>query len=321
MTPAPTIDRVGIGLAAVGRPAYITVGRERDLPDRSVDALRTRTWELLDAAYAAGIRYADAARSYGRAEEFLAGWLTDRGHADMAVGSKWGYEYVGDWRLDAELHERKQHTPAMLARQYAESRALLGDRLGLYQVHSATLESGVFDDPALLAALTRLREDGVRVGLSTSGPQQAAAVRRALGLTVDGEPVFGSVQSTWNLLEPSVGPALAEAADAGWAVLVKEAFGNGRLTALGDAGTGGTPLAELAGRLGVGPDAVALRAALDAPWSPTVLTGPATPDQLASNLQALAIPELELSALERLTLEMAEPPADYWRQRSARAWA
>ena len=35
---------------------------------------------MLDAAYAAGVRYVDAARSYGRAEEFLAGWLAERGH-------------------------------------------------------------------------------------------------------------------------------------------------------------------------------------------------------------------------------------------------
>jgi hypothetical protein len=57
--------------------------------------MRTRTFSTLDAAYAAGVRYVDAARSYGRAEEFLAGWL-------------------------------------------AQSRALLGDRLSLYQVHSLT---------------------------------------------------------------------------------------------------------------------------------------------------------------------------------------
>jgi hypothetical protein len=37
---------------------------------------------------------------------------------------------------------------------------------------------------------------------------------------------------TWNLLEPSVGPAAAEAAAAGWAILVKEALANGRLAAL-----------------------------------------------------------------------------------------
>jgi aryl-alcohol dehydrogenase-like predicted oxidoreductase len=63
------VSRIGLGLAAVGRPAYITLGRAADLgPDRSVDSMRTRSHALLDAAYAAGVRYVDAARSYGRAE-------------------------------------------------------------------------------------------------------------------------------------------------------------------------------------------------------------------------------------------------------------
>ena len=66
-------SRLGLGLAAVGRPAYITLGRVHDLGgDRSVDAMYARTAAVLDAAWAAGVRYLDAARSYGRAEEFLA---------------------------------------------------------------------------------------------------------------------------------------------------------------------------------------------------------------------------------------------------------
>ncbi|MFD8819569.1 aldo/keto reductase, partial [Streptomyces sp. NPDC059627] len=83
---------LGLGLAAVARPGYINLGRDEDLgEDRSVDALRTRTHELLDAAYAQGVRYFDAARSYGRSEEFLAGWLTAHPDIqDVVVGSKWG---------------------------------------------------------------------------------------------------------------------------------------------------------------------------------------------------------------------------------------
>jgi aryl-alcohol dehydrogenase-like predicted oxidoreductase len=64
----PAVSRVGLGLAALGRPAYITGGREHDLPDRSVTAMRDRTFAVLEAAYSAGVRYVDAARSYGRAE-------------------------------------------------------------------------------------------------------------------------------------------------------------------------------------------------------------------------------------------------------------
>ncbi len=59
----PAVSRIGLGLAALGRPAYITGGRADDLPDRSVAGLRTRTFAMLDVAYSAGVRYIDAARS------------------------------------------------------------------------------------------------------------------------------------------------------------------------------------------------------------------------------------------------------------------
>src|SRR6202161_4217893 len=186
----PMVSRVGLGLAALGRPAYITSGREEDLPDRSAAGMRTRTFSMLDGGCTAGVRYVDASRSYGRAEEFLAGWLAERGHADVIVGSKWGYRYTGDWRLDAPAQEVKEHSLAMFTTQLAQSRALLGDRLTLYQVHSRALDSGLFTDAPLLAALARLRADGVIIGLSTSGPRQAEAIRRALTLTVDGRQLF-----------------------------------------------------------------------------------------------------------------------------------
>jgi aryl-alcohol dehydrogenase-like predicted oxidoreductase len=219
----PVVSRMGLGLAALGRPAYITSGREDDLPDRSVAGMRTRTFSMLAAAYAAGVRYVDAARSYGRAEVFLAGWLAERGHADVIVGSKWGYRYTGGWQLDAPVQEVKEHSLAMFTTQLAESRALLGDRITLYQVHSLTVDDGLFTDASLLAALSRLRAESVIIGLSATGPRQADTIRRALPVTVDGQQLFTATEVTWNLLEPSVGPAAAEAAAAGWAVLVKEA--------------------------------------------------------------------------------------------------
>lgn len=309
----PVVSRIGLGLAALGRPAYITSGRDRDLPDRSVAAMRERTFSVLDAAYAAGVRYVDAARSYGRAEEFLAGWLAGRGHADVVVGSKWGYRYTGGWRLDAEHQEVKEHSLAMFTRQLAETRALLGSRLALYQVHSLTPDSPLLGDRALLAALARLRADGVLIGLSTSGPGQADTLRRALAARVDGRPLFSEAEVTWNLLEPSVAPAAAEAAEAGWTILVKEALANGRLTpAAGGPGPPG-PLAGLAAARNVGADAVALAAALAQPWAAVVLSGAVTAAQLDANVAALDVGEVP-------TLNLAEPPAAYWAERAARPW-
>jgi aryl-alcohol dehydrogenase-like predicted oxidoreductase len=228
-----TVTPVGLGLAALGRPAYIDLGRDTDLgPDRNVQALEHRCHQVLDAAFAAGVRYLDAARSYGRAEEFLASWLRTRDvdPSEVTVGSKWGYTYVGDWRLDADTHEVKDHSLPALTRQTAETRALLADHLDLYQIHSATLDSGVLEDPAALDELTRLRDRGLVIGLSTSGPTQSATIRRALDLTTTGKAPFACVQSTWNLLEPSAGQALAEASHVGWGVIIKEAVANGRLT-------------------------------------------------------------------------------------------
>jgi len=321
------VSPIGLGLAAIGRPAYITSGRDRDLgADRSVERLRGRTAALLDAAYAAGVRYVDAARSYGRAEEFLGGWLRSRGRSpdDVTVGSKWGYTYVGDWRLESGVQEVKDLKRATLRRQVGESRALLAPWLRIYQIHSATIESGVLDDTALLDDLARLRaDDGLEIGLSVTGPSQASTVRRALQIRRDGRLLFGAVQATWNVLEPSAAAALAEAHEAGLGVIVKEVLANGRLAGRGnDAGEADNArhLVEVAGRgdRQRSADAIAIAAALAQPWADVVLSGAVTAEQLTSNLGAL---EVDLTADEDNRLALLSQPADaYWTARSERPW-
>ncbi|BFV60045.1 aldo/keto reductase [Kitasatospora sp. CMC57] len=314
VSPSPT--RFGLGTAALGRPGYITLGRELDLPaERTVAALRERTHSLLDAAYAAGVRYFDAARSYGRAEEFVGEWLAAHpGATDLTVGSKWGYTYTADWRTSGvPVHEVKEHSVAVFDRQVKESRALLGPRLDIYLVHSVTPDSPALTDPALHDRLAALAEEGVRIGLSTSGPAQADTVRAALAVTVAGRPLFAAVQSTWNVLEPSAGPALAEAHAAGWFVVVKEGMANGRL-----ADRGATPaLRAVAAGAGVSCDALALAAAAAQPWADIVLSGAVTAAQLASNLAAPVLSPERLAALAPL----AEPAEAYWRTRAALPWA
>src|SRR3954451_21911394 len=184
--------RIGLGLAALGRPGYLNIGHGADLgEDRSVPALRGRTPAVRDAAYEAGIRDFDAARSYGRAEEFLGEWLRSRRPDGVTVSSKWGYVYTAGWAVATQPPEVKHHDAETFRRQYAETCEHLGDWLALYQIHSATPESGVLEDDAVLAAM---REIGLPIGVSVSGTGQPETIDRAVSLGI-----FSAVQATWNL--------------------------------------------------------------------------------------------------------------------------
>lgn len=308
------LDRIGLGLAALGRPAYINVGRADVLPeDRTVDAMRGRTRAVLDAAYSAGVRRVDTARSYGSGEQFLAEWLHDRGHDDVVVSSKWGYAYVAEWRVETEVHEVKEHSLERLCAQWPATRDLLGDHVRLYQVHSLTADSPLLDDAELQDELARIRDSGVRLGLSTSGAAQAEAIERAWDLRVGGEQLFSAVQSTWNSLEPSVGKALGQAHDGGWHVLVKETLANGRLAV-----DPPERVRRLAERHGATADAVALAHVLAQHWADTVLVGPAGVEQLRSNLAACSV-LLTADDLDELAGVATDAPT-YWGERAALPW-
>lgn len=312
-----TVSRIGLGLAALGRPAYINLRRDQDYGhERTVAAMEQRCHEMLDAAYAAGVRYVDAARSYGLAESFLGTWLGARrlSRDALTIGSKWGYSYVGAWRLDAPVHEVKDLSVETLRRQIVESRMVLGDQLRLYQIHSATIESGVLDDGRVLDELGRLKSEGLAIGLTVTGPGQADVIRRALDVNTRRANLFQVVQATWNLLEPSAGPALADAKALGLGVIIKEALANGRLT---DRNTAYdlSSLKTYAEAHRTSPDVVAIAAALSNRWVDVVLSGAVTVDQLTSNLQAIVLAEASGD-----WPDIAEPSDEYWTRRGALAW-
>jgi aryl-alcohol dehydrogenase-like predicted oxidoreductase len=315
----PVLSGFGLGLAALGRPAYITVGHAADLPqDRSVEAMQTHAHRVLDRAFALGIRYFDAARSYGRAEAFLRSWIDSRRipPEGIAVGSKWGYRYTGDWQVDGRVQEVKDHSVQMLSAQSAESMSILGPWLNLYQIHSATPETRVLENEQVISQLLRLRDHGLFLGVTVTGTTQLETVRRAIDLRFDGAPLFSAVQATWNLMERSAEPALREAHDAGLAVLVKEPLANGRLTPRGDAGAG--PLRAVAERLGTSADAVALAFVSKEPWVDLVLLGAATEEQVESNLRAK---EVRFAAEDLQLLDgMRVPAEEYWSTRAQLAW-
>jgi len=215
----------------------------------------------------------------------------------------------------------KEHSLPILQRQWLESRSNLGPYLDLYQIHSATLESGVLGNKNILTELARLKSDGIAIGLSVSGSRQREVIEQALKLKVDGARLFDSIQATWNLLEKSAGNALANAREMGVGVIVKEALANGRLTGRNRETGFAHKLRILnreAHRLNTTLDAVALAAVISQPWVDVVLSGAATIEHLQSNLKAVKVKWDEEA--DTLLNELAESQEVYWKTRSGLAW-
>src|SRR3954462_10311102 len=108
----------------------------------------------------------------------------------------------------------------MLTAQLAESEAILGPHLRLYQIHSAVPETRVLLNEQVLDELRRLRERGLFLGVTATGTSQPETIRKAVEVRFGGAPVFSTGQATFNLLERSAGPALREAHEGGVTVLV-----------------------------------------------------------------------------------------------------
>lgn len=318
------VSRIGLGLAALGRPGYINLGHAEDLQSNyDEEKMKENAFTVLDLAWAKGVRYFDVARSYGKAEEFLSEWLLKKSIAasEVVVGSKWGYTYTANWQVKAEVHEVKEHSAEVYQRQIAKSLSMLNDYLKIYHIHSATLESRVLENPAVLKQLVAQKEKKILAGLSLSGAKQADTLRKALEIKVDGLPLFESVQATWNVLEQSMTVALKEAAAEGRGIILKEVLANGRLTERNREITSEAKfklLQKQAARMKTSVDVFALAAALHIHPQAMILSGAVTAGQLLSNLEAFHLP-WDQEAEGTLPL-LNESPDIYWKKRQELSW-
>ena len=218
---------------------------------------------------------------------------------------------------EAEPHEVKDHSVENFLKQIEETAEFLGDYVNLYQVHSATFESGILSNRKVHEALRKCRQErGWALGLSVSGPNQNAVLREAMTLIENGERLFDSVQCTYNVLEQRPAEALQEAHDAGMDIIIKEGLANGRALKH-------ESVIQYAKQLGCDPDSLALGCILAQPFEPRVLSGAVTSEQLQTNLKAMQVSE-ELQKNPKLLSEIMEScvmkSEDYWNERAALVW-
>ena len=311
-------NKLGLGLAALGRPGYINLGHHQNIgTDKSKEAMYFQAEKVLNFAYQSGIQYFDVARVYGASEEFLSKWIRKQNQFNGYVGSKWGYEYLADWKIDTDVHERKDHSAAFLKQQWVETRLNLGKNIDLYQIHSVTPESNVLNDRSVLNELQNIKKSGIEIGISTSGPSQAETIKKLLEINKV-ENLFTFIQCTINILEQSCQQILIEASESKINVIAKEVFANGRLSAANKEFHQKEILIlrNLALDLNLSLEELSLIWAYQQKYINIVLTGAATVEQLQSNIDAISKKDLTLPNL----LELGTSKESYWQSRKSLKW-
>lgn len=311
---------IGLGTASIGRPQYINIRQEKP-SDFSLDGFREKGFQVLDVAYKNGIRYFDTAPGYGMAEQLLIDWLVGKNDPTIEIATKWGYTYVANFDLNAVQHEIKEHSLSKLNEQWKQSKKL-SPFLNIYQIHSATFETGVLENEEIRNRLAELKlKNKLLIGMTSSGFNQVEVIKRALEIEVEGMPLFDVFQVTYNVLDQSFADISNQIAKANKRIIVKEALANGRIfpnktyshyTSLYK------KLKNLATKYEVGVDAVALRFCIDSIDIYKVLSGAANELHIFDNLKAnqFELKEEEINELK----QSAILPEKYWKERKRLVW-
>lgn len=312
---------IGLGTAAIGRPIYINIRHDKPRVDLSLAAFRKNGISLLDAAYNKGVRFFDASPGYGLAESFLIEWLQQKNDPDIIVATKWGLSYAADFDTNAVVHETKEHSLEKLNEQWEFSKNLLPN-LKIYQIHSATLETGVLDNRAILQRLHQIKKEyNIVIGLTTTGVNQVEVMKKAIPIEIENEPLFSSFQSTYNIMEQSILPLKDIFIDTNRQLIIKESLANGRLipnTMFRKHNDLYNYIIKLAAKYNVGADAIAIRFCIDSFPNAVYLSGASSSNQVQSNLSSGTF-KLQKEEMELLGSYKADPQL-YWSERKQLSW-
>lgn len=309
---------IGLGTAAIGRPQYINI-RQETQKDILLEDFKKQGYQALEHAYKKGIRYFDTAPGYGLAEKLVAEWLETKNDPSIVIATKWGYTYTANFDPNAIQHEIKEHSLSKLNQQWENSKSLLPN-LKIYQIHSATFETSVLSNEAVLNQLDQLKEaHHLEIGITTSGENQIEVIKKALDIEINQRPLFTAFQVTYNILDQS----LLEISKLikNKKVIIKEALANGRLfpnKRYPHYESLYRTLAILAQKYNVGIDAIALRFCNDTILPYKTLSGGAIPQHIDDNLKATSF-TLTNEDIESLKAHQKETKS-YWNERKQLAW-
>ncbi|WP_055436799.1 aldo/keto reductase [Lacinutrix algicola] len=311
---------LGLGTAALGRPQYINI-RQKQANNSNIETFRKHSFSVLENAYNLGIRYFDTAPGYGLAEDLLIEWLKTKNDSSIEIATKWGYTYVANFNANAKVHEVKEHSLEKLIEQWEVSKQFF-PYLKVYQIHSATLQTGVLKNEAVLKQLAFLKkEHNLKIGLTTTGTNQVEVIKEALNVLVDGEQLFDMFQVTYNFLDQSLSDISNELIKQNKSIVIKEAVANGRVfknnkyphyKALY------TVLDTLSDKYKVGVDAISLKYCEQTIPESIVLSGASNSDQLDENLKANSF-SLSKTDIELLNTFKTTPEL-YWTERKNLQW-
>jgi len=275
----------------------------------------------LDDAYNKGVRFFDASPGYGLAESLLIEWLREKNDPDIIVATKWGLSYVADFDINATVHEIKEHSLEKLNAQWEFSKKLLPN-LKIHQIHSATLDTGVLDNKAILQRLHQIKKEyNIIIGLTTTGANQVEVLKKAVDIEIENEPLFSSFQSTYNIMEQSILKLKEIFLNTNRQLIIKESLANGRLiptTSFNEHDGLYKYITKLADKYNVGTDAIAIRFCIDSFPQAVTLSGASSANQLQSNLAAKTF-KLQKEEMELLSSYKIDPIM-YWNERKQLSW-
>ena len=312
--------KLGLGTAALGRPQYINI-RTKNIQKTDLATFRKHSFSVLEEAYALGMRYFDTAPGYGLAEALVLEWLQTKNDPTIEIATKWGYTYTANFDKNAIIHEVKEHSLAKLNAQWDFSKQLL-PYLKVYQIHSATIETGVLENLKVLERLASLKkEHNLKIGLTTTGANQAEVIKKALNITVDGASLFDLFQVTYNFLDQSILKVSEELIQENKSIVIKEALANGRVfrnESYPHYNKMYEVLESISKKHNVGVDAISLKYCEQTIPNSIILSGASTIRQLQENLKA---DTFMLSSQDLALLDAFKTPAHYyWSERKKLTW-